>query len=405
MGLLAPFLSGSSYLWDCGSLRLRLPQNGMVSGAMCQLGYLSTPRSRPVRGCGLRQAAVAGDRSGGFSLVELLATIAIVGLLVALLLPAIQSARESARRSQCLNNLRQYGVGLQAHHESLGAFPAGCTHAKTPRVGGVMPTVNSYGFSFHAYLLPFMEYKSLYDRLIWTGASPGYVGELSPSAGNRNCNVVQPQRISHMRCPSTNIPWQTYLEMIACYAGIAGAASEGASDPFQEPRQQAITGPSANGGTGIFSGRGMLPPNKEVRMAECRDGSSNVMAVGELSGTVFYPTGQPLECGASGVSHGWLMGTLAAGTPPNMNPAGDYDTRTLNVTTVRYPINARPFSPTLFPGIGGNLGANNPLTSNHGGVVGSLFADGAVRHLSETIDLLTLKRLACRNDGAVIGDY
>jgi prepilin-type N-terminal cleavage/methylation domain-containing protein len=85
----------------------------------------------------------------GFTLVELLVVIAIVGVLVALLLPAVQAARESARRSSCANNLRQIGIALQNHHAARKTFPMG------------RGTPFPYVFSVHSYLLPFLEEQEL----------------------------------------------------------------------------------------------------------------------------------------------------------------------------------------------------------------------------------------------------
>jgi prepilin-type N-terminal cleavage/methylation domain-containing protein len=90
----------------------------------------------------------------GFSLVELLVTIAIIGVLVALLLPAVQSAREAARRTQCLNNLRQIGVGLHNYHAACGAFPTGCLMCmKSP----------ARELAWSAFLLPFIEQQATYE--------------------------------------------------------------------------------------------------------------------------------------------------------------------------------------------------------------------------------------------------
>src|SRR3954465_11361568 len=99
-----------------------------------------------------------GHRLRGFTLVELLVVIAIIGILVALLLPAIQAAREAARRSQCINNLKQYGIGLQNYHNSNNAFPKGWI------VKGI---ADGYYANANTKILPYLEETSLngiYDQ-------------------------------------------------------------------------------------------------------------------------------------------------------------------------------------------------------------------------------------------------
>jgi prepilin-type N-terminal cleavage/methylation domain-containing protein/prepilin-type processing-associated H-X9-DG protein len=121
----------------------------------------------------------------GFTLVELLVVIAIIGVLVALLLPAIQAARESARKSSCTNNLRQIGVALQNHHNSQGVFPRGR--------GGPFPLV----FSVHAYLLPYEEEQHLQD-LIDFSAPPLTFGAFSGAVNATAASTVIP----FFLCPS-----------------------------------------------------------------------------------------------------------------------------------------------------------------------------------------------------------
>lgn len=95
----------------------------------------------------------------GFTLVELLVVVAIIGMLVSLLLPAVQSSRNAARSSQCKNNLRQIGMGLHAHHEALGSFPVGATEFRK------RGQTAQRQLAWSAFLLPYLEQQSLFEAL------------------------------------------------------------------------------------------------------------------------------------------------------------------------------------------------------------------------------------------------
>src|SRR5215471_16811028 len=144
-------------------------------------------------------------RRQGFTLVELLVVIAIIGILVALLLPAIQSAREAARRSQCVNNMKQLGIAMQNYHD---------VHKKLP-----MGSWSCCWGTWQMYILPFIEEQQLADAYQWSpniktgnldlGYDPAYQysGEDPPGSTTHNppvhnlTNVVQ-HRIATLTCPS-----------------------------------------------------------------------------------------------------------------------------------------------------------------------------------------------------------
>src|SRR4051812_22044463 len=102
-------------------------------------------------------------RPKGFTLIELLVVIAIIGVLIALLLPAVQAAREAARRSQCVNNLRQLGLAAHNYHAAVGSFPLG--NAVAYHDIGATDLTDWGTWSAQAFLLPYLEQKPVYDAM------------------------------------------------------------------------------------------------------------------------------------------------------------------------------------------------------------------------------------------------
>lgn len=334
----------------------------------------------------------------GFTLVELLVVIAIIGILVGLLLPAVQAAREAARRMQCSNNVKQLSLALLNYESGFQKFPPGAIHATSPRAAG--GTGNSFGPSFYGLLLPFMEQTALANQLTWIGRSPGYIGEGGGSgpdnAGLANKAIVLAAGpLPMMRCPSSAGPISVNgRDAFAHYAGIAGCV-----DPvtFSETRL------FNDGVLGLIAGGGMLTANKGVTMGNCTDGTSNTMLLGEMSGKLErLVAGTYSFVAASGTEHGWLMGTRVNGTPPALDPGKSGDERVFNTVSIRYSPNQEPFANQLFPGMGSNVGANNPLSSSHTGGVTVGLTDGSVHFLSENIELETLKKLSSRDDGVPV---
>ena len=240
-----------------------------------------------------------------------------------------------------------------------------------------------------------MEQTALANSLTWVGRSPGYVSEGGAGPDNAGAAnkvfVLAAGPLPMMRCPSSAGPLDNGRDSFAHYAGVAGCV-----DPvtFSETRL-------FNDGTlGLISGGGMLTANQAMKMGNCSDGTSNTMLLGEMSGRLerLIP-GTYSFVAASGTEHGWLMGTRVNGVPPSLDPAGSGDERVFNTVSLRYSPNQEPFANQLFPGMGSNVGANNPLNSSHTGGVTIGLTDGSIHFLSENIELETLKKLATRDDG------
>jgi len=341
----------------------------------------------------------------GFTLVELLVVIAIIGTLVGLLLPAVQAARESARRSQCSNNMKQQGLAFQNHHDALNAFPnggAGTSWWANPY------SAETWGHSQWVRLLPYMEESALFGKLKFNAKGSTPVGFNSGWDGN--ATAWQDKRIKMLICPSSPLtntgPWNNFS---SSYFGIAGAVPM-QFGPSPTGRFQSTDGLAFNDDNawGITSGRGMVPNYGNgtagvsadavgpqilgLNMSRCTDGTSKTMLVGEMSERVFDTTGINGSDRRPGRNWGWHMGGLSGWR--------DWAPHTNNVT-LRYPPNARVLNQQGvddWTGWADASPANPPLTSAHPGGVMTLRVDGSVQFMADSIDLETQTFLAVRDD-------
>ena len=391
----------------------------------------------------------------GFTLVELLVVITIIGLLIAMLLPALQSAREAARRTECSNNLKNIALALQAYHDTYEVFPMGAMHS-----GGFPPSIMPgpvLGPSWWYGLLPYMERRALFDDIAAGQRPLGYLDLTSINANlahfnafNINANLpLRPlDRFApkYMRCPTTPLPpmeSQTGTILMPSYVGIAGG-TDIALDTFPGPWPylqrwgipdtvlfyrnryycQTVDG-------GILTDSGMLPPCKHIKIAVCSDGTSNTIIVSEQSDwlrdqnttltTKFHgdpgwnldPTAND-NCTAD-LRGGWLTGTNEFLTVEqrhlNALPrVAEWTAHLFNVTTVRYKPDAKDVlsiatANNVFAAPGcseiheAGRGINNPLQSAHPGIVLGARVDGSVQTIAGTIDVAVLLRLAIRDDG------
>jgi prepilin-type N-terminal cleavage/methylation domain-containing protein/prepilin-type processing-associated H-X9-DG protein len=312
--------------------------------------------------------------SSGFTLVELLVVIAIIGILVALLLPAVQAARESARRAQCANNLKQVGVAMHNHLTTFGAFPPGQR----------LVIVGHKTWGWPALVLEWMEESAAYDRIdfrkqLWGPENREAVSKevssyLCPSTGRRHATRAGQRITLDLINPGQ---WDVGTgEDMACidYAGISGPTVHAS---FRNPATGAPY--AANSGILLNISTG---PRTQTTAAEILDGLSQTLLVGELSGRGIF------VAGTSNALRGvWAGGQNCASVPAA--PAGG-----LTIP----PINPAPADAWI------NAGSSS-LFSDHPGGAQVLLCDGAVRFLVETIPVQLLLALASRSDGEVIDGY
>jgi prepilin-type N-terminal cleavage/methylation domain-containing protein/prepilin-type processing-associated H-X9-DG protein len=321
----------------------------------------------------------ATQRRPGFTLVELLVVIAIITILIGLLMPAVQKAREAAARAQCLNNLKQIALAAHNYHGANGKFPTG---ARLPVYVAGRPTM---GTNLWIELLPYIEQGNLYKKWDNNDNSNNQVGEM-------NANTAQVIQI--LLCPSDPLP-EPVVEIIAAnpvpswawgfygmssYGGNAGKRSTMTGGPPTFPRMTR---------DGIFF------IDSRVRVADIFDGTSTTFLFGER----YHRDPQyDLEHDAAWPGSASMAGWGSWGYVAN---AGAMPSVTLSTPA---PINYRVPPGGDFSSVENRVCA---FGSGHPGGANFAFADGSVRFLSDSTPLPTLQALSTRAGGEVVsaGDF
>jgi prepilin-type N-terminal cleavage/methylation domain-containing protein/prepilin-type processing-associated H-X9-DG protein len=317
-----------------------------------------------------------GERA--FTLIELLVVIAIVGLLIALLLPAVQAAREAARWMQCQNNVKQIGLALHGYHGVWQAFPPAYL---AQRLTGLEL---GPGWGWGTLILPYSEQRPLYDAANFDlGFGEVQVNRPDFPGGLFANNTVRRISISTFLCPSAG-GGERPIDLGYNSAYIAESpglyiASAGWMDSSRSPIQ----------------GTGVLYPNSRVAIGDINDGTSATLMIGERSRNLAdaaWPGafGSHSEPGPLCTKRGWpvescvgLMFLLMGRTGPSSD-----------IISGNIPGRSTPNAP--------GAGADG-FWSRHPGGCHFLLCDGSARFLKETVDAQVFRALASRAGGEVIG--
>jgi prepilin-type N-terminal cleavage/methylation domain-containing protein len=320
-------------------------------------------------------------RAAAFTLVELLVVIAIIGILVALLLPAVQAAREAARRAQCVNNLKQLALGCHLHADAKKVFPYG---------GKV-----SNQLSWRPYILPYIEETAIADEMEAKNAfengtadlGPNNEGDSQPSGGlHKGLYFAAKYKIQLFLCPTAAEHERsakgssTLTDGTGCYvshyAGVAGPVTAPGGRVYRiNPRFPGAANPAQpRGGS---SDHGLLVYDYQVRSGRATDGLSNTFLIGELVDYDHINNYFLGDAWVRGVGFGYNVRDFVSG-----------------LRNLRYAIN----SP-----IPANEGNNTAFTSLHPSGTHFAFGDGSVTFISEDIDIVLYQGLGSR-DGSEVAE-
>ena len=346
-------------------------------------------------------------RNPGFTLVELLVVIAIIGVLVALLLPAVQAAREAARRSQCSNNLKQMAIGFHNYEGTYLKLPRTASWLSAhPTRGATCCRSNWHGYSAHTMILPFIEQGNVYQRFNFLYSHHEDLPSPAPATGTPR-SIVRNTPIKTFICPSD----KTFPTTNECGNNNYGV-SEGSCRGYYSPTSASQLALS----NGMFV-RGLDRP-----FADVIDGLSNSIMIGEFikgdnTSQLFtihgdfvrnqpfpsgfpqqFPTdaqltqyGQQCATPSATANHRWYAGF-------RWSAPGFYNTEINTMAPPNWKFPACHPCPGCGEGDGPGV---FPARSRHPGGAMHAMGDGSVRFIADTINLRTYQALGSANSGDV----
>jgi len=317
------------------------------------------------------------ERVRGFTLIELLVVIAIIAVPVSLLLPAVQQAREAARRSQCKNNLKQIGLALHNYHDVHRVFPPGnvvrnmaSNNCMAGDRTGMTP--NSHGAPWTVMILPYIEETALYLQFDMEGFFIYQV--TSSTTANR---ALQQRPMTKFWCPSSDLSGQGYRGNH--YYGVSGGGES----------------PQCSGSGYSNFNNGPLFINSAMSMKHLTDGTTNVFLVGEQSINSHFDN--PSYVGIS-IGTGIPWGGAARGDNASL---GFHS----NLAGTQYAINSQ--RKQALPPTSAHRWAVMTRTfgSLHTGGCHFLMADGSIHFVNENMNIDVYRTLGIRDDGLPTGGF
>jgi prepilin-type N-terminal cleavage/methylation domain-containing protein/prepilin-type processing-associated H-X9-DG protein len=339
-------------------------------------------------------------RRAGFTLIELLVVIAIIAVLIGLLLPAVQAAREAARRSQCVNNLKQIGIAIHNYVSSAQMLPFG----KGGSYAASLPGTPVYArWSCNSQLLMFLEQGALFNSINFSlpPETPGMAGSVPfmPAYQNpgRENSTASRSQLATFLCPSDLPPlvseWpggNNYLGNQFTWACDLSEGSPASIAPNEVPRgifyfASGVKLADVTDGlsqTAFFSeklkGQGVPNPRTDMLIFTNQTSLDDTFRSCQA-----LPITAPPLTSRQGMS--WVMGEMCCTTYNHVAPP-----------------NAKSCAAPNFPGTMANMAMQVPPSSNHRGGVNMLFGDGSVRFLKDSVSLNTWRAVGTRNGGETV---
>jgi len=303
-----------------------------------------------------------------FTRVELLVVITISGILIALLLPAVQAAREAARRLQCANNLKQIGLALHNYHSQYNCFPAG----SAVQVPGNCTGTDCRGLGMFVAIFPFIEQDNQYGK---------YEPAINAARGCVEFTTMTPDSQTKV------------LPCYQCASVVQGINLVARKDYHGCTGGRTLLTRNTRGDVyidGVFYSNSFMP------ISRITDGTSKTLAVGEVVHPQPYGYGPGYGIMTQGGPSLWVEGGSVHSSSPPPYPL-QYNGRL--VSSTKYPINSKHMPMTS------DFESDVPFSSDHAGGAQFVFCDGHVTFLNDTIDFATYQALSTRERGEIVPEF